>query len=101
MGLQLHVFFASTESEIDAAFAALAGVKAGALLVGPDPFFLSNRQKIVALSASHAMPAAYELRELADDGGLMNYGTSITEANYQAGLYIVRILGAKSPAICR
>ena len=97
LGLQLHVLFAGTESEIDAAFAALAGVKAGALLVGPDPFFLSNRRKIVALAASYAVPAAYELREFVDDGGLMSYGTSITEANYQAGLYVARILKGEKP----
>jgi putative ABC transport system substrate-binding protein len=97
MGLQLHILFASTESEIDAAFAALAGVKASALLVGPDPVFLSNRHKIVALAASYAVPAAYELREFVDDGGLMSYGTSITEANYQAGLYIARILKGEKP----
>jgi len=97
VGLQLHVLYAGTESEIDAAFAALAGVKAGALLVGPDPFFLSNRHKIVALAARYAVPAAYELREFVDDGGLMSYGTSITEANYQTGLYIARILKGEKP----
>lgn len=97
MGLQLHVLFAGTESEIDAAFAALAGAKAGALLVGPDPFFLSNRHKIVALAARYAVPTAYELREFVDDGGLMSYGTSITEANYQAGFYVARILKGEKP----
>jgi len=99
MGLKLHALFASTESEIDAAFAALAGLKAGALLVGPDPFFLSNRHKIVALAAKYAVPAAYELREfVGDDGGLMSYGTSITEANYQAGIYTARILKGEKPS---
>ncbi|MGA7432438.1 MAG: ABC transporter substrate-binding protein [Xanthobacteraceae bacterium] len=97
MGLQLHGLFASTESEIDAAFAALVGVRAGALLVGPDPFFLSNRHKIVALAANYAVPAAYELREFVDAGGLMSYGTGITDANYQAGLYIARILQGEKP----
>jgi putative tryptophan/tyrosine transport system substrate-binding protein len=98
LGLKLHILSASTEDEIDAAFAALDSLKAGALLVGGDPFFLAARRKIVALAASHAMPAVYELRDFVGDGGLMSYGSSIAEAYYQAGLYAARILKGEKPS---
>ena len=97
MGLQIHVLAAGTDSEIDAAFGAIAGLKVDALLVGADPFFLANRRKIVALAAHHAVPTIYELREFVD-GGLISYGTSITEAYYQSGIYIARILKGEKPA---
>jgi len=89
---------AGTDDEIDAAFAAFPGLKAGGLLVGADPFFLSNRSKIVALAAHYAVPTIYELREFVDDGGLMSYGTSITESYHQAGNYLARILNGEKPA---
>ena len=95
--LRLHILSASTEDEIVAAFTTLDSLKVGALLVGPDPFFLANRRKIVALAANHAMPAVYELRDFADDGGLMSYGTSIADAYYQAGIYAARILKGEKP----
>jgi putative ABC transport system substrate-binding protein len=98
MGLQIHILPAATDSEIDAAFEALPGLKAGALLIGADPVFLNKRSKIVALAARYAVPTIYELREFADDGGLMSYGTSITEAYYQAGIYLARILKGEKPA---
>ncbi len=98
LGLKLPILSASTESKIDAAFATLASLKAGALLVGGDASFLSDRRKIVALAASHAIPAIYELRDFVDEGGLMSYGTSITEAYYQAGLYAARILKGAKPS---
>jgi len=98
MGLQIHVLAAGTDGEIDAAFEALAGLKADALLIGADPFFFDNRRTIVALAAHHAVPTIYELREFVDDGGLMSYGTSITEAYYQSGIYIARILKGVKPA---
>ena len=98
MGFMLHVMSASNDDEIDAAFATLDSVKADALLVGADPVFFSNRRRIVALAAHHAIPAAYELRDFADDGGLMSYGPGIVEAYYQAGIYAARILKGEKPA---
>jgi putative tryptophan/tyrosine transport system substrate-binding protein len=98
MGSTIHILPAGTDGEIDAAFEALPGLKADGLLVGADPFFLNNRSKIVALAAHYAVPTIYELREFVDDGGLMSYGTSITEAYHQAGSYLARILKGEKPA---
>ncbi len=98
IGLQLEALPASTESEINSAFATLAERKPGALFVGGSPFFNSKRDKIVALAARHAVPAIYELREFVIDGGLVSYGTSITEAYRQAGIYAGRILKGEKPA---
>lgn len=98
IGLQLHVLTASSEDQIDAAFAALNQHKTDLLLVGNDPFFNSNRARIIALAERCAVPAIYELREFVAAGGLMSYGTSITEAYRQAGVYAGRILNGEKPA---
>ena len=97
LGLKLQLLSAGTEDEIAAAFATLDSRTAGALLVGPDPFFLVERHKIVALAAKHAIPAVYELRDFVEDGGLMSYGASIEDAYYQAGVYAARILKGEKP----
>ncbi len=73
-GVQLHVLKAATEGEIDAAFASLVQLQAGALVVGADPFFNSRREQLVALAARHAVPAIYEARDFAAAGGLISYG---------------------------
>ena len=96
--VQLHILKASSESEIDAAFASLVQLQAGALLVGADPFFVGRREQLVALAARHAVPAIYELREFAASGGLISYGTSLTAAYRQAGTYVGRILAGAKPA---
>ena len=97
LGLKLHILFANSEGEIDAAFAALPALNPGALVVGADPFFNSNRRKIVALAARSGLATVYELRDFADDGGLMSYGASIAEAYRQAGMYAGRILKGEKP----
>ena len=98
LGLQIQIVNASTEREIDAAFTTISQQKAGSLIVAADPFFLSQREQIVALSARYAIPSVYELREFADIGGLMTYGTSLKDAYRQAGAYTGRILKGEKPA---
>ena len=97
IGQQIHLLSASNESEIDAAFATAAQLRAGAMLVGGDPFFNSQRDKIIALAARHAIPAIYEQREHALAGGLMSYGTNLSEGYRQAGVYAGRILKGEKP----
>jgi putative ABC transport system substrate-binding protein len=98
LGLQLHVQNASTEREIEAAFAALVQQQVAALVVGPDAFFDSRREQIVTLLARHAIPAIYERRETAVAGGLMSYGASPADAYRQQGIYVGRILKGEKPA---
>ena len=97
-GLQLQVLSARTEQEIDAAFAKLVQLRAGALLVGSDPFFDSRREQITGLTARYAVPAIFELREFVAAGGLMSYGPSLFEANRQGGIYTGKILHGAKPA---
>jgi putative tryptophan/tyrosine transport system substrate-binding protein len=80
VGITLHVLGASTEQELDAAFAKLASLHADGLVVAPEPFFDSQRERFVSLSARHAVPAIYGFRDYAVAGGLMSYGTSITDS---------------------
>ena len=98
LGLHTHVIHASTERDFDAAFATLLQVHAGALIIAPDPFFLSQRDQLATLAVQHGIPASYNLREFAKAGGLMSYGTSVTEASRQAGLYTGRVLKGERPA---
>jgi putative ABC transport system substrate-binding protein len=96
--LQLPIVKASTESEIDAAFAELVRLHAGALAVVPDPFFLSRREQLVALAAHHAVPAIYPLSEFAEAGASISYAASITAAFQLLGVYAGRILKGEKPA---
>jgi putative ABC transport system substrate-binding protein len=98
VGRNLIILNASTESEIDAAFATLVQQRVGALAVTGDPLFVSRRDKIVALAARHAVPTIYVQREFAVAGGLIGYGTSITDAYRQVGIYAARILKGTKPA---
>jgi len=97
-GVQLPILKASTESEIDAAFASLVELQAGALLVAGDAFFNSRRDQLVALAARHAVPAIYEWREFAASGGLISYAPSLASIYRQVGIYTGRILKGAKPA---
>jgi putative ABC transport system substrate-binding protein len=97
-GLQLPILKASSESEIDAAFASLVQLHAGALVVGADPFLSGRREQLVALAARHAVPAIYAWREFADSGGLISYGSSLTAAYRLVGIYAGKVLKGAKPA---
>ena len=86
------------EGEFEAAFATLEQRGAGALLVGAFPLFTSNRAKLVALAAHHALPTIYHFREFSVAGGLMSYGVSIAHIYRQVGVYAGRILSGEKPA---
>ena len=97
LGLNILRLDASSVSDVEAAFAALARERAGALLVSADPFFVVQRHQLIALAARHAIPAAYARREFAADGGLLTYGASLPYAYHVMGAYSGKILkGAKS-----
>jgi putative ABC transport system substrate-binding protein len=97
-GLQLHVLKASSESEIDTAFASLVQLHAGALVVGADPFLTGRREQLVALASRHAVPSSYAWREFAASGGLISYGSSLTSAFRLVGTYAGKILKGAKPA---
>jgi putative ABC transport system substrate-binding protein len=98
MGLKVQILKASTDREIDAAFANLVQAQTGALLVSNNLFFNSRIEQIVALAARHAIPTMYGIPEFAVAGGLISYGPSLIEQYRQLGLYTGRILKGEKPA---
>jgi putative ABC transport system substrate-binding protein len=98
LGVQVLVLRANVEADFDAVFADLVRQRAGALLVCSSPFFFSHHQQLVVLAARHAVPAIYEWRDFAAAGGLMSYGTNLTDAYRQMGVYAGRILKGAKPA---
>jgi len=98
IGLQVDVVQASDSREIESAFATLIRNRADALLVGPSGFFVSRRLQLAILAARHAIPVVYNVREYAEAGGLMSYGTSVRDAYRQIGVYAGRILKGAKPA---
>ena len=97
-GVQLPILKASTESEIDAAFATLVNLHADALIVGGDPFFTGRREQLVALASRYAVPVIDRWPEFAASGGLISYGPSLTAAYRQVGIYAGKILKGARPA---
>ena len=97
-GLQLPILKASTEGEIDAAFATLLQLHADGLVVSSETFFTRRREELVGLAARHAVPAIYALREFTASGGLISYGPSVTSSFRQLGIYAGRILKGAKPA---
>jgi len=98
LGLQIHVVNASTSDEINAAFATISHERAEALFLGPDAFFNSRRVQLVTLSARDRIPTVYGTRDYVEVGGLMSYGTNITDSFSQAGVYVGKILNGTKPA---
>src|SRR5262249_45243665 len=92
-----QLLFLNANSDSDTAFATIAEKRADAVVVGPDPFFLSRRERIVALATRHAVPAIYEWREFVETGGLMSYGPSATEMYRLIGVYTGKILNGANP----
>jgi putative ABC transport system substrate-binding protein len=98
LGLQTTVFNASSERDIDTAFATLVQQRIGALLVASSPFFLGRREQLVALATRHAIPAIFEWPEFVKLGGLMSYGTNLADGYRQVGIYAGKILKGGKPA---
>ena len=98
LGIEVHVLNASTEHDLDEAFASMARAGATALAVPAEPFFDSQRDRIVALAARHAVAAIYGLREYVLAGGLMSYGASLPDSYRRAGVYVGRVLKGEKPA---
>jgi putative ABC transport system substrate-binding protein len=97
-GLELQIIHARNDGELEAAFADMEKRRIGALVVSGDIWFNSRRDQIVALAARHAIPANYEWRDFVAAGGLMSYGTSVTDGYRQAGNYVARILKGAQPS---
>ncbi len=97
LGLELHVLNASTERDFDGVFAKLTQLRSGGLVIGGDPFFTSRTEQLAALALRHAMPAIYQWREFAVAGGLLSYGSDVTDSYRLAGIYTGRILKGEKP----
>jgi putative ABC transport system substrate-binding protein len=98
LGLQLQVLHASTERDFDTVFASLVQMRAGALVINNDAFFLSRTEQLAALTVRHAVPTIFSYREFTAAGGLMSYGGSLPDAYRLTGLYTGRILKGEKPA---
>ena len=98
LGLELHVFNASTERDFDTAFANLIQLRAGGLVIGPDPFFTSRSKLLATQALQHSVPVVFEYREFVAAGGLMSYGGGSSDTYRLAGVYAARILKGEKPS---
>jgi putative tryptophan/tyrosine transport system substrate-binding protein len=98
LGLKLHVVSAGTERDFDSVFAQLTDLRAGSLVIGGDALFNSRIKQLAALSLQHAVPAVYQWREFVAAGGLLSYGSDVTDAYRLAGVYTGRVLKGEKPA---
>src|SRR5262249_24757711 len=98
LGLQLHVLHASSEREIEAAFATLVKLRVGGLVIMPDQLFLVRSEQLAALTVRHAVPSVHLFRKFAAAGGLMSYGTEEAEYYRLVGIYVGRILKGEKPS---
>jgi putative ABC transport system substrate-binding protein len=98
IGQPIHILNASTERDVDTAFATLVQQRDGALLVTNDAFFFDRSEQLVALAARHAVPTIYDRREYTAAGGLVSYGTHYVDAYRQLGIYTAKILNGTKPA---
>src|SRR6516162_8430264 len=98
MGLQIQIHDASTNREIDVAFASFVYERPDALFVSSGPFFIDRHIQLALLAAFHRLPATYSVRENAEAGGLMSYGASLIDAYRQVGAYAGRMLKGAKPA---
>jgi putative tryptophan/tyrosine transport system substrate-binding protein len=98
LGVQMHVLHANNERDFDTAFATLAELRVGALVIGSDPFYNARSKQLAALALRRMLPAIYQYREFAAAGGLLSYGGHVTEPFRQVGAYTGRILAGAKPA---
>ncbi|MGA6978752.1 MAG: ABC transporter substrate-binding protein [Pseudolabrys sp.] len=98
LGQQIQILNASNDQELESTFAVMKQRGVGALLVMADPYFNVQRELIISLAARHSIPAIYEWRQFTELGGLMSYGSSITDAYRQVGIYAARVLKGEKPA---
>jgi putative tryptophan/tyrosine transport system substrate-binding protein len=98
LGVKLHVLYVSSEPELDAALGTAARLQVAGLMIAPDAFFNSRIEQLAALTSRHALPAVYQWREFTAAGGLLSYGSSITDVYRQVGVYTGRILKGEKPA---
>jgi putative ABC transport system substrate-binding protein len=92
LGLQIHVLHASTDRDFDTVFTSLRQLRASALVIGNDPFFISRSEQLATLALRHGAPTIYQFREFAAAGGLMSYGSSNADIYRLAGVYTGRVL---------
>jgi putative ABC transport system substrate-binding protein len=97
LGLELHVLNASAEGDFEGVFAKLIELRAGGLVINPDPFFIARSEQLAALALRHAVPAISESREFVVAGGLAAYGARLSDAYHLAGIYVARILKGEKP----